>query len=820
MFHWVFSLTLFSCLLALAGCGLPFELPFKEPPAPTAIPLPSPSPTLAPSPTPVPTPVPTLAPAVRIENAEQALFYGDYEKALSAFISAFESAPPPEEAAAALLGIGKTQWIRGNTREALSTLEKLVDEYPGSSILPEAHYFIGRVLADLVRYDEAALAYQRHLELQPGVLDAYIQQLRGEALLAAGRPLEAVTAFNTALNSPQLPGSEETLRIRIADAYAVGGDATTALALYTEIAAGTTNDFTRAAMALKRGEMLAALGEADQAFELYRESIARFPRAYDAYIALLRLLDAGQEVDELQRGLVDYYAGEYSLAVFAFDRYLISAPDDHTGIAHYFKALSLRAIDAYPEAIAEWQDLIQTHEASDPYWDDAWEQIADTQWAFQDQIEDGMQTYLTFVARFPEHGRAPEFLYFAAQIAERSGQLLRAAELWERVDLEYPLFDRAYQARFLAGVTRYRIGSFEPALQNFQIAAQKLPGLFERSQAGFWIGKTLLALGRLDDAREAFEQTARLDPTGYYSERAADVLLDRTPFAYPDNFTLDVDQEAEREFAEGWMRLSFSLPEEVDLRAPGPLVQDARFLRGTAFWRLGEYERARGEFESLRQDIQSNARLNFLLADYLEEIGMYRTAIFSARRVLDLAGMDDASSLNAPPWFNRIRFGTYYRELVLPEAESKNVHPLLVYAVMRQESLFEGYVRSSAGARGLMQIIPQTGAGIAQNMGWPPDYTAEDLYRPLVSVRFGVGYLSQQRDFFVAGGEEQALHLYAALAAYNGGPGNAAAWLALAQGDPDLYLEVVRFEETRRYIRAVYELFSIYREIYSVEPAP
>jgi len=57
--------------------------------------------------------------------------------------------------------------------------------------------------------------------------------------------------------------------------------------------------------------------------------------------------------------------------------------------------------------------------------------------------------------------------------------------------------------------------------------------------------------------------------------------------------------------------------------------------------------------------------------------------------------------------------------------------------------------------------------------------------------------------------------LYAALAAYNAGPGNAAVWKELAGDDPDLLLEVVRFQETRNYIRYIYEIYTIYRTLYS-----
>ena len=132
-------------------------------------------------------------------------------------------------------------------------------------------------------------------------------------------------------------------------------------------------------------------------------------------------------------------------------------------------------------------------------------------------------------------------------------------------------------------------------------------------------------------------------------------------------------------------------------------------------------------------------------------------------------------------------------------------------SLVRQESAFEGFVRSSAGARGLMQIIPATGEEIAQSLGWPPRYNAEDLYRPLVSLTLGSEYLSSWRTRL--GGDT-----YAALAAYNGGPGNAAEWQKLANDDPDLFLEVVRFEETRNYIRGVYEIFTIYRRLYDRTP--
>jgi soluble lytic murein transglycosylase len=191
------------------------------------------------------------------------------------------------------------------------------------------------------------------------------------------------------------------------------------------------------------------------------------------------------------------------------------------------------------------------------------------------------------------------------------------------------------------------------------------------------------------------------------------------------------------------------------------------------------------------------------------DIGLYRSAIFALRRTLELAGLDDHDeSMMAPPYFSHVRYGLYYPDLVVPYARAEGFDPLFMFSVIRQESLFEGFVRSTAGARGLMQIIPSTGANLASQLNWPYEYGEDDLYRPDVSIRFGTHYLAN--NLSLLGGD-----LYAALAAYNGGPGNAVLWKQLAGNDPDLFLEIVRFEETRNYIRNIYEIYIIYRRLYS-----
>jgi len=133
--------------------------------------------------------------------------------------------------------------------------------------------------------------------------------------------------------------------------------------------------------------------------------------------------------------------------------------------------------------------------------------------------------------------------------------------------------------------------------------------------------------------------------------------------------------------------------------------------------------------------------------------------------------------------------------------------PLFLWSVMRQESLFEKYANSGY-AIGLMQIAPSTGQFIVENHGWPPNYSSSDLDRPIISIGLGATYLMDQRNRFDG-------DLFTTLAAYNAGPGAAAIWRDLSGPDPDLFLEVVRYQETRNYVTSIYEIFAMYSRLYA-----
>ena len=754
------------------------------------------------------TPAPTLVPAVRIENADRAFSNGDWEMAYLEYQRAQQSDSDPEIQAASILGMGRTRHQMGQLQESLDTLHYLLESFPESPLCSAAYFELAQVYEALSLYEAASGAYMNYLALKPGLIDGYINDWRGDVLVSAGDYIGAIDAYQNALSSQSVL-DPLGIQVKIANTYAVIGDLQTALVAYQDIYTRTTNDYTKAQMDFLMGQTYTALGQMDEAYSVYLDAVTNYPLAYDSYQALITLVDTGYPVSEFDRGLVDYFAGQYALSIAAFDRYL-SESSENAGTAYYYKGLAYLSLDNPGSAIDSWDVLIQSYLA-DENWDDAWEEKAYTQWAYLDQYDLAVETLLDFVHDYPWHERAPEFLFDAARIAERSGDLELAAGIWERVPPEYPSSSFVHQAIFLAGISYYRAGDYTSALATFEWFLGSSADPADKSAAYFWIAKTYQITGNDSGAKTFWSNAANEDPTGYYSELARDLLIGRDPFEPPVMFDLGVDNIVERESAEAWMRTNFGIPEGVDLLSLGDLVNDPRLSRGTELWNLGQYELAQLEFELLRTDILQSPSDNFRLAIYLADLGLYRSAIFMARQVLNLDGMDDAQTLTAPIFFNHLRFGTFYKELILPVSDAYGFNPLFIYSVVRQESLFEGFVRSSVGARGLMQIMPGTGEGIVVSTGWPPGYTAEDLYLPNVNITLGTDYLDSQRTYFNG-------DLYAALAAYNAGPGNSGVWLEFSQGDMDLFLEIIRFEETQNYIKGIYEVFTIYRRIYDRSP--
>ncbi len=784
----------------IAGCNLLSShpsLPFFATATPTLIP----SPTATLTPTPAPTPVPL----VRVTNGDQALFNGDIDTAAADYRSAFSDATDPQVKAAALWGLARTQAADARHVDTLTTLAQLISTYSDSPYVPAAYFLQGQTYDEMQRYTDAAAAYQQYLNARPGVLDSYVQELRGDALTSAGDYSNALIAYDAAQAAPHLDDGQALL-IKIAQTRAQIGDYATALSMYSTITTNTTNDYIRSQMDYLTGEADLSLSKNEEAYTAFRHAVQNYPLSYYSYLSLVELLNAKAQVSDLDRGLVDYFAGQYNPALTALERYIASTPNED-GTAHYYRALTLVELQNYPQALNALDDFIKSY-PTNSHWSDAWNEKATVQYQDLSLYPDAATTLETFAKSAPTPNDAADALMTAARLLEEDGRFDDAAQIWTQVGTNYPGYDQAPTAVFFAGIMQYRQSDYNAALPIFQRSLSQSSAVEDQARADLWIGKTEEKLGKNTEAQTAWQQAQNLDPGGYYSERARDLLMGQAPFTPATNSNLKVDILAERKAADTWMRLTFNLASNTDLTGLGTLASDPRVIRGTELWNLGQYDDARLEFEDLRNSFGSDAVASYRLGNYMIDMGLYRSGIMALRQVLTLAGLtDNTSSMLAPTYFSHVRYGLYYSDVIVPAAQTYGFDPLFLFAVVRQESLFEGFVSSTAGARGLMQIVPSTGLAISGQVGWPLYFDPSLLYRPKVSVVYGAYYLSANRKLL--GGD-----LYGALAAYNGGPGNASDWEKLSQSDPDLMLETVRFSETRKYIRSIYEIYIVYKRLY------
>ncbi len=785
---------------ALTACSLFPNFP-TLPPRQTSTPSQTPTPAATFTPTITPTPLPQA----RIGVADHELFNGDYENALIHYQTSYQDSPDPLIRDAAKWGEVRVYFAQNKYEEAVNAIQALITEFPSSQHLGQAYFLQGLSQFRLNNYQAAADSWQLYLSLRPGYLDSRTQELRGDALFLLGKYAEALPAYQASIQAPHL-GDATQLDMKVASTYAELGDITSAVTLYDGVAARATSDYTKAQAAYETGLVYQANGQTEEALGKFRLAVEDYPLSYYAYLSLVELLNAGAEVDDLNRGLVDYFAGQYDVAIAAFTRYN-SAHPAQDGTAYYFLAQSYSSIGDYNSAVATYAQFIANY-PQHPRWADAWGEKAFIEWYNNGAYSIGAQTLLDFVQQVPNTDLSREYLMSAARILERDNQYDRAVEIWARVANEYAGTEDAANAVFLMGVIYYRQAKYTEALDAFNRSLSISTLVNDKARAHLWIGKAQKQLGQNEEGLNSWRLAQTQDAGGYYSERARDLLNEQTPFTPTTTLNLVQDLPRLRADADSWMRLTFNQPADTDLSGPGPLANDGRLIRGTELWQMGLYEEARDEFEDLRNSITADPIATYRLTNYLVDLGLYRSAIFAARQVLTLAGLDEhTESMMAPPYFGYIRYGLYYSDLVLPAAQEYGFDPLFLFSVVRQESLFEGFVDSSAGARGLMQIIPTTGAQIASQLGWPFNYMEDDLYRPVINVRFGAHYLANNRTYLNG-------DLYAMLAAYNGGPGNASVWQELAGPDPDLYVESVRFEETRNYIRNIYEIYVIYKRLY------
>lgn len=152
-----------------------------------------------------------------------------------------------------------------------------------------------------------------------------------------------------------------------------------------------------------------------------------------------------------------------------------------------------------------------------------------------------------------------------------------------------------------------------------------------------------------------------------------------------------------------------------------------------------------------------------------------------------------------------LRFPLSYSDKIHENALQHNLDPVILFGLVRRESAFNKDAHSPVGARGLMQIMPQTGRQIARDLNerWKGN---ESLYDPVKNLKYGAYYYHKLLNQFNG-------HYALALAAYNAGPHRVKQWLPAESLPADIWIETIPFHETRDYVTSVLVYAMIYQQL-------
>ncbi|WP_243138180.1 lytic transglycosylase domain-containing protein [Heliorestis acidaminivorans] len=162
------------------------------------------------------------------------------------------------------------------------------------------------------------------------------------------------------------------------------------------------------------------------------------------------------------------------------------------------------------------------------------------------------------------------------------------------------------------------------------------------------------------------------------------------------------------------------------------------------------------------------------------------------------------------PWVQKIIYPLPHKETIFKYARQNDIDPYLVAAIIRRESKFWIWAESPQGAKGLMQLMPQTAEWIAQEMDMN-DYSHDKLYEPHRNIKMGCWYLANLNKEFQG-------NIILVIASYNGGRGNVRQWIdEKGWTGQEHSIDMIPYPETRAYVKGVLQDYQIYRNLYEKE---
>jgi soluble lytic murein transglycosylase len=314
-------------------------------------------------------------------------------------------------------------------------------------------------------------------------------------------------------------------------------------------------------------------------------------------------------------------------------------------------------------------------------------------------------------------------------------------------------------------------------------------GLRARQEARwqYWLGRADQALGDAPQAHAAWRLAAR--EHGFYGQLAQEALQQR-PAAPPRSARRSTQQLIDAAWQLDPIELPAAPESALQYNHPAPAAPASRtevdavakepgIVRAVALQRAGLHSDAAAEWQWAVRRFDDRRLL--AAARHAEQLGLWNRVLDSTERMVAAQDL-------------RLRYPTPFQAQVQSATQQLGVEPALVFAVMHQESRFSPTAGSSAGARGLMQVMPNTAQWLAKEQGWS-GYAPAWLDEPQRNITLGARYLKRLRSDLGSP--------VLAVAGYNAGPGRAIAWRGPRELEGAVYAESIPFDETRDYVKRV-----------------
>lgn len=371
-------------------------------------------------------------------------------------------------------------------------------------------------------------------------------------------------------------------------------------------------------------------------------------------------------------------------------------------------------------------------------------------------------------------------LLLEGQILEETGRSAEATRVYERVVVGFPDHEAAAAALWRLGWLAYLGGEIATAGRQFERLADLPAGQAYRLASAYWAGRSRETIGAPEEAQRFFRLLGAAAPRSYYG-----ILASRRA---------------------GAVKTAQDKPRSVKLPSDplAPLGADLRFAKAEALRALGLTDHADAELEELSASALADPLKLYALSALWVREERYHLALRILRRHFADLAMSGDTSVSRMFW--EMVYPMSWKQELQRAAARTGLDPHLVAAVVREESSFFPRALSPAGARGLMQLMPQTARSLALRRGLAFG-NGELLDEPGPNLELGAEVLSGLlREF----GDPRL-----ALAAYNAGPARVREWWqARRSEDLEVFVEQIPFDETRHFVKRVLVSWEEYRRIY------